>query len=377
MLRSRARRSATPVTALAGATAIAVLLLIIAALVFETAGARITTADASNPVVGVDMVPDGSNTATGLGAIDPCVEVANTAGTQFVIDAWLDEVPTGEDLDAFNYPLNFPDSAVKMVDQNNLIMTGPAGWFDGSDGVPDASSPHIAGAADTGGSPVPTGTKGVIGRFTMEVLAGAGGGIYSFTFDTTPGAFTFASSNFNDWSGSVSEVQDGNHVPPFGQLALGVSCSATVTPTPSGTTGTPTPSETPTTTPNSPTPTGSQTPTPTATGTLTPTPTATGSITPTPTGGPGVNGDDDCDGDVDSVDGLKTLRHVAGLPVTQNEPCPDIGSSRAAADEAPATFGDVDCDGDVDSVDGLQILRHVAGLSVNQHQPCPPIGQPL
>ena len=31
-------------------------------------------------------------------------------------------------------------------------------------------------------------------------------------------------------------------------------------------------------------------------------------------------------GDADSVDALKVLRHVAALPVSQTEPCPDVGS---------------------------------------------------
>ncbi len=79
-------------------------------------------------------------------------------------------------------------------------------------------------------------------------------------------------------------------------------------------------------------------------------------------------GDVDCDGDVDSVDSLKELRHVAGLSVSQNEPCPEIGS------EVASLFGDVDCDDDVDSVDSLKILRSVAGLSVSQIEPCPDIG---
>lgn len=36
--------------------------------------------------------------------------------------------------------------------------------------------------------------------------------------------------------------------------------------------------------------------------------------------------------------------------------------------------GDVDCSTNVDAVDALKVLRHVATLSVNQNQPCPPIG---
>jgi hypothetical protein len=101
---------------------------------------------------------------------------------------------------------------------------------------------------------------------------------------------------------------------------------------------------------------GGETPTPAAT----PTPTATPVST--------IFGDVDCDGDVDSVDAQKELRHVAVLPVSQTEPCPDIGS------EVASQFGDVDCDDDVDSVDSLKILRFVAGLSVSQQPGCPLIG---
>ncbi len=40
----------------------------------------------------------------------------------------------------------------------------------------------------------------------------------------------------------------------------------------------------------------------------------------------------------------------------------------------PFPFGDVDCDGDVDAVDALKIMRHVAALPVSQNEPCPNIG---
>jgi hypothetical protein len=69
----------------------------------------------------------------------------------------------------------------------------------------------------------------------------------------------------------------------------------------------------------------------------------------------------DCDGDVDSVDGLKILRHVAGLSVVQAGPCPPIGSTVDVVGVSQI-WGDFDSDGDVDSVDALKIFQQVAAL---------------
>lgn len=144
--------------------------------------------------------------------------------------------------------------------------------------------------------------------------------------------------------------------------------TATAGATPTGTQGpTPTPTETP-----APTPTPSGV-TPTATGSPIETGTPAPTVTPTPSGTAPVKllqGDVQCDGDVDSVDGLQQLRQVAGLETFQEDGCPEIGS-------AGAVFGDVDCDGDVDSVDALKVLRHVAALSVTQTEPCADIGTVL
>ena len=97
-----------------------------------------------------------------------------------------------------------------------------------------------------------------------------------------------------------------------------------------------------------------------------------GDPSPTATPGDGLKqGDVDCNGHVTSVDSLKQLRHVAQLAVSQNEPCPDIGT------EVASFFGDVDCSGSVTSVDALKVLRYVAQLSVAQMEPCPDIGEPL
>ncbi len=82
-------------------------------------------------------------------------------------------------------------------------------------------------------------------------------------------------------------------------------------------------------------------------------------------------GDVDCVGDVDAVDALKILRYVAGLSVSQTQPCPEIGS------EVASLLGDVDCDDDVDAIDSLKILRHVAALPVAQTEPCQDIGSSL
>ncbi len=85
-----------------------------------------------------------------------------------------------------------------------------------------------------------------------------------------------------------------------------------------------------------PAPTHTATPMPTPTHAATPTHTLSPSPTPSPAPEPQFsNGDIDCDGDVDSVDALKVLRHVAGMSVSQIDPCPDIGSTAALGGSAP------------------------------------------
>jgi TolB protein len=88
-----------------------------------------------------------------------------------------------------------------------------------------------------------------------------------------------------------------------------------------------------------------------------PDPTPTPSPSPTPTQAPGLAGDADCDQEVDSVDALHVLRHVAGL-----------------GDSACIDDGNVKCDDDITSVDSLFILRYVALLPANVPQGCPEIG---
>ena len=102
--------------------------------------------------------------------------------------------------------------------------------------------------------------------------------------------------------------------------------------------------------------------------------------TPTPVPEPDAFwGDDDCDLDVDAVDALKDLQEVAALPYVVEPGCPPLGSQETVMPVGfgVRTWGDVDCDGDLDAVDALQILRHVAGLEPNQQPDCPGISQPI
>jgi hypothetical protein len=74
----------------------------------------------------------------------------------------------------------------------------------------------------------------------------------------------------------------------------------------------------------------------------------------------GIQGDADCSGSVNPVDGLVILRQ-------------DSGSAEAPC----AELADVQCDGDIDPIDALQLLRFDAGLSVTQNPGCSEIGEPI
>jgi len=71
------------------------------------------------------------------------------------------------------------------------------------------------------------------------------------------------------------------------------------------------------------------------------------------------------------VDALKGLQHAAAIDFSQEPDCPALGS------EVASQFGDVDCDDDVDALDALWILKYVGALPVSQNEPCTNIGEPL
>jgi len=76
-----------------------------------------------------------------------------------------------------------------------------------------------------------------------------------------------------------------------------------------------------------------------------------------PCGPPGIWGDVNDNGQVNSTDALLTLRAAVGFYV--HSPCGPY---------------DVDCDHDIDSIDALNILLYTAGLKYSQFEPCPDIG---
>ncbi|MCH8813692.1 MAG: matrixin family metalloprotease [Chloroflexi bacterium] len=87
--------------------------------------------------------------------------------------------------------------------------------------------------------------------------------------------------------------------------------------------------------------------------------------------------DVDCDGDTDASDALALLRDLAGFSVSQTEPCLAIGSEVQVTEGETTTtrlFGDADCSGGVTSVDALKKLRTIVDFSVTQEEPCPDIG---
>ena len=84
-------------------------------------------------------------------------------------------------------------------------------------------------------------------------------------------------------------------------------------------------------------------------------------------------GDDDCNGEIKIADAQKTARAVIGLPVTQTEPCPDIGTT-TSVNGVDRIWGDVECSGALGIGDAQKIARYLVDLLVSQTEPCPDIG---
>jgi hypothetical protein len=81
---------------------------------------------------------------------------------------------------------------------------------------------------------------------------------------------------------------------------------------------------------------------------------------------PLVQGDINCDGEVDEADFTSLLRHIGSVIGGQQvPPCPDVGDSVSGFE-----WGDVNCDGKIDAKDALEIALFKAGVQT----PAPPGG---
>jgi len=139
--------------------------------------------------VGIDADPGAApaNSAASLGTIEACTSIANEAGRQFTIDVFVDQIPSGEDFAGFNYGLEFDSTRFKIAAQDHALLLDAAAGSSATDvltdPVPDTTSPHVVAVADlTGLGTAETGPiAGVLGRYTLEVLPVAQGGLASFS----------------------------------------------------------------------------------------------------------------------------------------------------------------------------------------------------
>jgi hypothetical protein len=92
---------------------------------------------------------------------------------------------------------------------------------------------------------------------------------------------------------------------------------------------------------------------------------------------PAIWGDINCDDQLNNVDTLAILRSRMNFPGYPEGVCwtrlTDVGHT-VMIDGTPRVWGDVDCSEAVNAVDALKVMRHVAGLPVAQNEPCPDLG---
>jgi len=174
-----------------------------------------------------------SNDGCGLGPIDPCIRVDSGS---FNIDIFVDDIPTGKDLGAFNYFLRYDETLVQVNER--VPARGAAAWllaaapgsavsqggtrtWPNTTGLVKEATADLSGAA----SGEPAGSLGPTVRYELEVI-GAGPTITPLTALTLTPAPHFLASNIPGLPHGYDpdEVFDGNHVPPYGLVAIGTAC---------------------------------------------------------------------------------------------------------------------------------------------------------
>jgi hypothetical protein len=195
-----------------------------------------------------------------LGTIDRCVEVHAASEDEFLVDVFVEGLPSGDSILGAGYDINFPDTVVKTIAQThtdplvNLLDQPGSSLMDVGDGVPDTVSPHKVTVADMGYAEYnPPFSHGVLGRYTFKVLPGAPAGFYALTLskvglgrDVPPAGPIFDpgghyANEIDEDADTVvddDQVWDGNFVPQYGIIAVDVACAAyrpppspTITPT--------------------------------------------------------------------------------------------------------------------------------------------------
>ncbi len=188
-------------------------------------------------VVGFDMDSSG-NSATELASADRCVSVSAESEDEFEVDVFLDGLSMDSML-GFGYGISFPEGVVELVGQeHSLLLEAEEGSeaIELSDEVPAAKSPHMVNVADLGSAEYnPPYTQGVLGRYKFKVLSTAEAGTYNLILtDMVIGRDTKADANYPGYplTGAVPVVAiwDGAFEPPYGIIAVDVSCDSAAAP---------------------------------------------------------------------------------------------------------------------------------------------------
>lgn len=228
--------------------------------------------------VGMDLDVSG-NSANQVGNTEVCL--SKSVGDKFEVDVWMDTLSPEETLGSFGYSLSFDDTRLKINTQNHLMLLNlqeGSVVSDTSEAVPDVTSPHYVTVTDytapEGDYTAPeTGVQGVLGRYEIEVLAGAPPGLVYLTPTDVV---------LRDATGSPLNVMYVLSV----VVAVEVPCPTPVpwTPSPSTSPSAPlTPSSDPSPSPPpSPSPTLPPIPSPTPMPTLTPSPGPAPTLAPLP-----------------------------------------------------------------------------------------------
>lgn len=304
-----------------------------------------------------------------VGAPGGCVEVG--VGDEIETALMIADV---EELQAWEATISHDFDVIRILehDAQILLAQGGGALFEASEPLPDNDGQHLLAIG---------GTKAVsaIGPSILATIkfkaVGTGVSIIDIpqtdsdgNGDADQGVILQIGSTF------IGDVNGDNFFDGPVQsalIAVNASCGSpteqpTDPPTPKPATPAASSSATATATPSTSTPTQSAGPT------ASNLPTAT--AVETPSGGFDASwGDNNCSQLVDPVDSLFVLRGDAGLQTNTGD-CPEMGANIEVLSASPHIWGDVDCTGAMTPVDSLKLLRYDAGLSASQEDGCPEMG---